>query len=387
VSGPSVEEHIESARRELRRHAWTPERVGAAWRELEERRRTDVPRRRAAAFAGTALAVAAVCALTFAGWRWLRPEATARNAEGAASGLQRLALGAETEVRFDKQAQLEVREQSENRVVVVLKAGTGHFRVRHDPRRVFRVQAGEVAVEDLGTTFDVAYEPGSVRVSVEEGSVSVTYPEVAGPAKKATLRAGDSGVYPSVGPRPNADPPELTELPSTPASSSDRPPGGSGDWRELARAGKHGRAYELLAASNMRDVRDEPGDLLLASDAARRSNHPAEAAKLLRKLLTGYQKDPRAPAAAFTLGWLLMSDLGRPRDAAAAFAQAEALAPRGNLAEDAVARSVEAWHRAGERSRAAAGVERYRKAYPNGRHLGMLERLVGTPSSPPVGRD
>jgi transmembrane sensor len=129
----------------------------------------------------------------------------------------------------------------------------------------------------------------------------------------------------------------------------------------------------------MRDVRDEPGDLLLASDAARRSHHPAEAAKLLRKLLAGYESDPRAPAAAFTLGWLFMTDLGRPRDAALAFARAEALAPRGNLAEDAIARSVEAWHRAGERSRAAAGVERYRKAYPHGRHLGMLEQLVGAP--------
>lgn len=378
MSDPTVDKHIESARRELRRHAWTPQRVEAAWRELEERRRTDAPLRRAAAFAGTALAVAAMCALTIAGWRWLRSESTARTVGGDASGLQRLALGDETEVRFDQQARIEVREQSESRVVVVLKSGTGHFRVRHDPRRVFRVQAGEVAVEDLGTAFDVAHEPGSVRVSVEEGSVSVSYPEVGG-LKKATLRAGDSGVYPSVSPRPSAGPSQPTELPPTPPSSSDRSSDGPGDWRALARAGKHGRAYELLAAGNMQDVRDEPGDLLLASDAARRSNHPAEAAKLLRKLLTGYEKDPRAPAAAFTLGWLLMSDLGRPRDAAAAFARAEALAPRGNLAEDAIARSVEAWHRAGERSRAAAGVERYRKAYPRGRHLGMLERLVGNP--------
>jgi transmembrane sensor len=264
-------------------------------------------------------------------------------------------------------------------VVVALEAGTGHFRVRHDPERVFRVQAGAVAVEDLGTTFDVAHEGGSVRVSVKDGSVGVSYPELGGALNRATLRAGDSGVYPSVSPPPSAEPSQPAALPSTPAASTGRSPSVEGDWRELARAGKHGRAYELLAAGNMRDVRDEPGDLLLASDAARRSRHPAEAAKLLRKLLTGYEADPRAPAAAFTLGWLLMSDLGRPRDAALAFARAEALAPRGNLAEDAVARSVEAWHRAGERSQAAAGVERYRKAYPRGRHLGMLERLVGTP--------
>lgn len=379
MTKPTVQEHIEAAQREVRRHAWTPQRVEAAWRELEERRTTDVSLRRVTAFAGAALAVAALCALTFVGWRWVRPASTAPSAGEVASGLQRLALGDQTEVRFDQQAELEVLEQSESRVVVALKAGTAHFRVRHDPRRVFRVQAGAVAVEDLGTAFDVASERGSVRVSVKDGSVGVSYPDVGGAVKKATLFAGDSAVYPSVAPPPSAEPAQLPALPSTPVSSADRAPGVHGDWRELARAGKHRRAYELLAASNMQDVRDDPGDLLLASDAARRSQHPAEAAKLLRKLLSGYESDPRAPAAAFTLGWLLMNDLGRPRDAALAFARAEALAPRGNLAEDASARSVEAWHRAGERSRAAAGVDRYRKAYPQGRHLGMLERLVGTP--------
>jgi transmembrane sensor len=379
VTKPTVEEHIDAARHALRRHSWTPQRVEAAWRELEGRRTPDAPFRRATLFAGATLAVAALCALAIVGWRWLSPASTARNPGEDASGLQRLALGAQTEVRFDKQTELEVREQSDRRVVVALKAGTGHFQVRHDPQRVFRVQAGAVAVEDLGTTFDVGHERGSVRVSVKDGSVSVSYPDVGGALKKATLRAGDSGVYPSVGPPPSAEPSQPAALPSPAASTADRSPVVDGDWRELARAGKDGRAYELLAASNMRDVRAEPGDLLLASDAARRSHHPAEAAKLLRKLLASYESDPRAPAAAFTLGWLLMSDLGRPRDAALAFARAEALAPRGNLAEDAIARSVEAWQRAGERSRAAAGVERYRKAYPRGRHLGMLERLVGTP--------
>jgi len=100
---------------------------------------------------------------------------------------------------------------------------------------------------------------------------------------------------------------------------------------------------------------------------------------LLRKLLARHERDPRAPSAAFTLGWVLMNELGRPREAALAFGRAEALAPRGNLAEDAVARSVEAWYRAGELSRAKAEVERYRKSYPQGRHQTMLQRLVGTP--------
>ena len=47
-------------------------------------------------------------------------------------------------------------------------------------------------------------------------------------------------------------------------------------------------------------------------------------------------------------GPLLMNELDRPREAASAFARAEALAPRGNLAEDAVAREVEAWRSYGQ---------------------------------------
>ena len=100
---------------------------------------------------------------------------------------------------------------------------------------------------------------------------------------------------------------------------------------------------------------------------------------MLKRLLANHARDPRAPSAAFTLGWLLMKELGKPREAALAFSRAEALAPRGNLAEDATARAVEAWVAAGDRSRAKAEVGRYRQKYPHGRHLAMLERLVGAP--------
>jgi len=151
------------------------------------------------------------------------------------------------------------------------------------------------------------------------------------------------------------------------------------DWRELARAGKHRQAYALIAPGDFRDVENDAGDLLLASDVARLSRHPAQAVTLLRRLLVGHESDPRAPSAAFTLGWVLMNELGRPREAAVAFARAETLAPRGNLAEDAVARAVEAWYQAGELSRAKAELERYRNTYPHGRHQAMLKRLVMTP--------
>jgi TolA-binding protein len=122
---------------------------------------------------------------------------------------------------------------------------------------------------------------------------------------------------------------------------------------------------------------DDPADLLAAADAARRSRRPGAAIAALRQLLDHYPKDPRAPSAAFTLGWVYLTDLNRPREAAAAFAAAERSAPRGALAEDAAARVAEAWQKAGESRRAAEAARHYTQAYPSGRYIGLMRGLIG----------
>jgi transmembrane sensor len=248
------------------------------------------------------------------------------------------------------------------------------------------VEAGGIIIEDLGTIFSVVRRTDSVFVSVTEGAVSVTFADASGAPERRTLAAGESGEFRSAAPRVASAaqvPAARTELsaPVASASSQQNTPASSPavGWRELHKGGKHRQAYELLAPNGFRDVRDEPGDLLLATDVARLSHHPADAAVLLRRLLARHSGDPRAPSAAFTLGWVLMNELGRPREAAQAFARAEALAPGGNLAEDAMARTVEAWLRAGDRSRANTELERYRSRNPRGRHLAMLERLLRVP--------
>jgi transmembrane sensor len=374
-----IDKHIQAVRREVRVHAWDAPRIEAAWRELGLRRHGErESQRRVVAIGGMALA-AAVIVLVLLALRVMSPGAPEAPSAKAAPVLERLALGEATEVRFRQGTRLDVKERTDSRVVVTVGQGTAHFVVRHDPRRLFRVEVGAVEIEDLGTLFEVENERGSVRVSVSEGSVEVSFPEARGKRGKATLRAGQSGVYPSVlPPAEKVEPAATSEAPVPESSSAARALAGP-DWRELARAGKHRRAYELIALDGFRDVRNDAGDLLLASDVARLSRHPAEAATLLRKLLASHERDARAPSAAFTLGWVLMNDLGRPREAALAFARAEALAPRGNLAEDAMARAVEAWYRAGELGRAKAEAERYKKTYPQGRHQATLARLVMTP--------
>jgi TolA-binding protein len=97
----------------------------------------------------------------------------------------------------------------------------------------------------------------------------------------------------------------------------------------------------------------------------------------LRRLIERYPKDPRTPAAAFTLGWVLLTDLGRAHEAAAAFAEAEHTAPRGPLAEDAAARVAEAWQKAGDLRRAAQAARHYEESYPSGRFVTLMRGLVG----------
>jgi transmembrane sensor len=379
--------HLDAARRELRVHAWGDRRVEIEWRGLSLRlRRSSGSHLTGARFlaGGVLLAgAAAALALVLSG----APQAEAPVASDIAASIpraQRVELGEGAQVHVEPGARLDVVERTPTRVVVALHAGSARFGVRHDPKRLIRVHAGAVAVEDLGTTFEVEHRGLTARVSVTEGSVSVSFPEPEGEGRsRVTLDAGKSAIFPAVASFERVSNDATEAPPATSAKAQDARRSvnapSTASWRELARAGKHGGAYELLAPEDFRDVRDEPGDLLLASDAARLSHHPAAAVQLLRRLLARHGRDPRAPSAAFTLGWLLMNELDRPREAASAFARAEALAPRGNLAEDAVARAVEAWYRAGNLARAIAEVARYRKGYPNGRHLAMLERLVGTP--------
>jgi len=251
---------------------------------------------------------------------------------------------------------MQVAEQTPTRTTVRLQSGSAQFRVHHDSRRLFRVEIGTLEIEDLGTVFRVAHEAsGKIHVAVFEGRVAVLYPAS---QFRIELGAGESQLFDPLQRSGDAlesqkEAPKLAEPPSETAAGS---PGTS-------------RAHYT----------EEPAALLLAADLARRSHHPQAAVAPLRRLVARYPKDPRAPSAAFTLGWVLLTDLGRPREAAAAFAEAERHAPRGMLAEDAAFRVAEAWQRAGDSGRAAQAARHYEQLYPTGRHRPLMHALVGEP--------
>jgi transmembrane sensor len=279
-----------------------------------------------------------------------------------------------------RDADLRVEQETPQHVVARLKGGA-RFRVVHNRQRTFEVQAGEVRVRVLGTTFSVVQLPsGPTQVLVEQGHVQVAW---LGGATE--LQAGEGGVFPPPdGGLVEAPAPAALPDDTQPSSGTGGPAAAAGShatigtrktWRDYAVRGEYGQAYDELSATG-HDVRDEAADLMLAADVARLSGHPEQAIAPLRRLCDRHPGDRRAPVAAFTLGRVLLDDLGRANEAAAAFEKARVLWPRGPLAEDALAREADAWARAGHTDRARAIAEQYLARYPAGRHADVLRSIA-----------
>ena len=271
-------------------------------------------------------------------------------------------------------AQLEVASISADQLRLELEQGAARFTVTPDRTRRFEVDAGEVEVTVLGTVFEVErLEAGRARVRVERGLVRVS----AG-GTDWELPAGSEGVYP---PEEHAAVEEVeADEPDRRAPRKARRPAKSApDWRELARAGDFEAAAKLLREDASRVPAGDPAALMLAADTMRYAGAPAEAAPYLERVYQKHASDRRAAPASFTHGLLLLEKLGRPADAAAAFARVQKLGPGKALAEDALAREVEAWYRSKRADRARARAQTYLERYPDGhradavRHYGDLE--------------
>jgi transmembrane sensor len=339
--------------------AWTPERDDAVRAAIARR----VTRRRAAV--RTAVAVAstgmiAVGGLALVRWQSGVPVAGPSSSAPAVPNPPAAGGPGETVVvtRLSSDTVLAPLPDRNGRGFA-LRAGGARFSVPHDPDHPFVVAAGDVTIEDLGTTFTVRYLTADrLKVAVEDGRVRV--------------RAGGTDTEVPAG--------ATLEVPVSPAVEGPRgepQPGAvaASAWRPLAERGQYEEARRALRKAGPSAVRDDTADLLLAADAARLSGHPAEAVPYLERVLRGHARDPRAGLAAFTLGRVLLDELGRPSEAVDAFALARSSG--GPLAEDALAREVEALSRAGDVSRSRELALLYRRLYPNGRRAKAVSRFGG----------
>lgn len=264
-----------------------------------------------------------------------------------------------------KDSRLLARQVSETEVVVALAGGGAHFDVPERRARRFRAELGALALETHGAAFRVQIARRQVEVASERGEVSARWGRerrVVGPGE---IRTFPVAAHEEVAPAARGDRAEPAPVPAPEPTTT---------WRDDAGRGDYQAAWAALAGA---PATASMADLLLAGDVARMSGHPEAAVAALARALALHPEDPRAPLAAFTLGRVHLEDLGAPRDAALAFARALELAPDGPLAEDALAREVEAWSRGGETEAARARARAYLQRYPQGRRAQAVRRFGG----------
>jgi transmembrane sensor len=285
---------------------------------------------------------------------------------------------------LDPDSALAVVEDAPDRVSLDLARGRQRFDVVPRPQRSFVVRAGDVSVTVVGTVFTVERIADRIGVTVERGRVLVDWR-----TGRRTLAAGESGWFPPLlvedrapaaeptpahdRPAPRRPTPEPRPIPvPAPAPALSAPAYASHPSHPPAPAPPPAPVVQTAAP-----VVQTAERLLAAADRAREIGRPDEGVALLRRLLADHARDPRAPLAAFTLGRVLLMELDRPREAAAAFAQARALAPQGPFAEDALAREVEALAKAGADGTARARAREYLRLYPDGRRVHAVKALGG----------
>jgi transmembrane sensor len=328
------------------------ERLIAGARQRRRRRRA---RRMALAGVGACALVAALVMLAHRRLGSPTPELAAKPQPPVlpvGGRVVRLADGS-TATALDSATEIAVAEDKNDHAALVLTRGRGRFDVKPRPTRTFVVHVGNVTITVMGTLFTVERVADRVGVAVERGTVRVDWG-----LGSTVLRESDSGWYPPLvisGPGdggPSRD--QTTQSKTAPSSTPSLAP----------------------SSSPVAAKRETAGDLLVAADNARLSGHAEQAAGLLRRVLRDHRNDSRAPLAAFTLGRMLLRELGRPLEAAVAFADARRLSPRGPFAEDALAREVEAYGRAGAAALARSRAEEYLRLYPNGRRA-VTVRAMG----------
>jgi transmembrane sensor len=319
--------------------------------------------------------------------------------EKSGAGEVRLADGSLISLLDEKSAIRTEENSVRNSTVVKVGAGRAKFNVVHKPGRSFVVEAGGISVIVVGTVFTVDRSGAEVKVSVQQGRVRVMRD-----GSITELGGGESGAFPATS-APNAymsdsadaSVPVEKPAPKVAMQESSRPetviqrdlrsqaaavqkPSQAvpdPDWRTLAQNGMFDKAYALLMTRREEIQPNDAGDLLLMADVARLAGHPQSALAPLKRVVDTCRTDPRAPLAAFTLGKVLLDELGDPRGAADAFARARSLAPEGPMSEDALAREVEAHWRAGETGLARERAEEYVKKYPEGRRVGPVKHYGG----------
>ncbi len=394
-----------------------------AWSRLRTARTPPVRHRRAAVLLAAALAVAALLLIVLrrdVGPLRLDADRVVLEVDLSGPPLQVQASDGSA-ITVSPGGRVEVVESSATAFGTHVDRGRARFEVRPGSARRWTVDCGAFVVEVVGTAFEVERTADQASVSVDRGEVVVRGEAV--PGHLVRLRAGERLTVPlsavvaapsaavSAAPAPPAGPdapapspdasgpellpqlapqlpsplgPQLGPYPGPPAPAlptSSASTSAASPWRDLARAGDYRQAYAVLGPEGLRDaaLHASVDELLTLADVARLSGHPADAVAPLERILREQGGAGRASIAALTLGRLQLDSLGQPAAAAASLNRAIAAGLPGGLAEDALARRVEAYARAGDRDAARAALAELERRYPASGRVAPARRWVDPP--------
>jgi transmembrane sensor len=373
--------------------AYSEEDVQRIWHGVQ-RRTARRPLETRARWAAWGIALAGAMALLLV---WVLPRRSAAGPLELATGeplrsltavasdpATRVALSDGSRITLTRGAKLDVLGNAGDVFYSVLRQGSSEFEVKpHGPRR-WIVECGPATVEVLGTVFSCEREAGKLVVSVKRGVVLVrgaTVPDhvqrltagsrlaVAEVPAVAPTDAGEAASDASVGPAA----PAANAVPPEPRSSAVAPPSAVVSSAVVSGAGASARGQLRSAPATGRwDTVDE---LLARAEGARLRGDTAGAARELERIVAIAPRDPRAGLARMMLGRLLLAQ--DPERAAGHFASAAHGEVPSGLAEDALARLVEAEARAGRRERARQVAEDYQLRYPNGARRAEVRSWAG----------
>jgi hypothetical protein len=393
----------------------SPDVLERTWRRVEATRARRRRVRQLALGITPALATAAALWLWTTGREELRVGSTPKP-ELAVTKPSVVHLSATSSFTLGPDDGVTVEAQTPTEVQLALDRGRVHVTVDPAERRRWTVsvrpeprdgqRCEPVAVEVLGTVFDVERDADAVTVSVDRGVVAVSGPgfshrveasravtvplgctslpeaDAEPPSSPSSVAALAAAPRPPDGPTPTADLGESTS-PSvaleSPASLT--PPTPSEVPRPTAPASNHRRKRpptrgtaevvvtptETAVAAPVDDPPRPPSlsDVMATADAHRRAGEVREAIELLEGLLRERDHEPGAGIVAYTLA-TLHEGAGDPSAAARAFDRASGLGLPDALRAAAVARAFDAWARAGDSERATRGAADYLARYPTG---------------------
>jgi hypothetical protein len=293
------------------------------------------------------------------------------------------------DLRFSDGTLLALGPRGRARVTTIDERGAailverGHADVSVVPRKngSWRVDVGPFSIHVKGTRFSFDWDPAAERLDFHllKGAVEITAPCLAGGRALVAGESLQASCLPvasaaAAPPRPTLEP---TDQPSPPpprtvprARETNAAPS---TWRQLAGAQDYRGALDaaLQRGFDGECRRSSPADLLVLGDVARLAGDPDHA---MQAYAAARRRREGTDRSAFAIGLIEFDHRHRYRRAAEWFETYVREQPQGPLVEEAEGRSMEAWQRAGEPSKAREAAQGYLARHPTGPYADLARR-------------